>query len=254
MAAGAGHSAATMRLMTRFAARTPRPDVVRSRSQASHDVAVSIASRHAARAGGGNVSSSGPKASRMFSSSRPSAVAMDSLTPDEDGHPPHQGTPHGRDLLVERGAVPDDALDLPVEAQPRGPLGQAGPQTAQLQRGDEVVEVVDVGEVVEDEAEGYPGPLGHGAGGGVRVAGVQQLHQRFGDVVARPLPPGEAAVGGRLLGGRDMTDVGRCRSWWEEAGWGEAEADARLSRSAGRLRGAGRHWEPSCQCGNPTAA
>ena len=73
-----------MRLTTRFAERTPSPDVVRSRSQASHDVAVSIASRHALRAGGGSVSSSGPKVIRMFSSSRPSAVAMASLTPGEE--------------------------------------------------------------------------------------------------------------------------------------------------------------------------
>ena len=242
VAAGAGHSAASMRVMTRFAARTASPDVVRSRSQASHDVAVSIASRYSARAVGGSAVQLGAEGGLEVLEQQAVGRRHGFAHAGRGRRPAHQGTPDRRDLLEEGGPVADDRSICRSRREPGRPLGHVGPLAAQLQGGDEVVEVVHVGEVVEDEAERHPGPLGHGPRRRVRVAGAQQLHQGLGDVAAGPLSPGQPAVGGRLLGGPRrsrsvVVDRGR------ETGRGEAEADARLARSAGRLRGAGGHWE-----------
>ena len=241
--------------MTLRASRTRTPDVERRRSQASHDDAVSIASRISIRTATGSGSSSGAKVALRFSRRRASAAATASRTPGEVGRPAHQGAPDGCDLLVEPGTVVHDPLDPPLERQRGGALRQVRPDAAELEGGDELVQLVHVGEVVEHEAERDAGLLGHRLGRRVRVAGAEQLHQRLGDTAPCPLASGHPAVGGGHVRRRDAVGVGG--GWLRERGIGHAET--RVSTPAEPHRPPPqRRWE-SLDClpvsvGNPTAA
>ncbi len=136
----------------------------------------------------------------------------------------------------------DDALNALDEGEPGGELGHARPQLAQLERGDVVVEVVEIREVVEDEPERNAGPFRHGPCRRLGVALAQQRDERLSDDAARALAAGDAAVTGRLVGeGEHALEVlnGDFRLFGRG---GDAELDARIARSPGGSRGAGVHW------------
>ena len=202
------HSVVSMRDITRRAPRTGMPDVVRRRSQASHEVQVSIAPRCSARVLAGSASSSGGEGGLQV---LPEQGVGGGHRPPHGGRrrcPADEGTPDLGGLLEERGPVRDRPFDPGRQREPRGQLGHVGPLAAELQGGDELVQVVHVGEVVEHEAERHAGPPGHRLRRGVRVAGAEQLHQGLGDVRAGSAVPGPPSVPGRFLE-RDHSRPGR---------------------------------------------
>ena len=204
---------------------------------------VSIAPRNSARADSGRPSSSGAKVACRSSRKRASAAATARRTAGDVGARHDQGATDVGVLLEECGPVRHGALDAGRQREPGGELGHVGPLAAQLQRRHELVEVVHVGEVVEDEAERDAGAPGHGFGRRVRVAGAQQLHQGLGDVAPGPLSPGDPPVPGRLLKRNEGGKVEGCLVG-VVVGFGDILTPQRLSRSAGRPSGACGHWCP----------
>ena len=84
----------------------------------------------------------------------------------------HQRAAHRRDLLEQDGPVRHGPLDSRGQRERRGELRHGGPLAAELEAGDEVVQVVHVGEVVEHEAERHPGPRRDALCGRIGIAGA----------------------------------------------------------------------------------
>ena len=168
-----------------------------------------MAPRYSVRALLGQSPSSGAKVALRSSSRRLSAARRASAHAGGRWRPADQGAPHRCDLLEERGPVRHRPLDPGRQGEPGGQPRHVGPLTAELERGHELVEVVHVGEVVEHEAQGDAGPLRHGLGRRVGVAGAQQLHEGLADAAPGPLSPGHPSVAGRLLEGGNGREVER---------------------------------------------
>jgi hypothetical protein len=61
--------------------------------------------------------------------------------------------------------------------------------------GDDLQQLLEIGEVVEDQPLGDAGPFGHACGGGSGVAPPDQLERGIGDGGPAALGPGAAALG-----------------------------------------------------------
>ena len=176
-----------------------------------------MAPRYSARTLVASASSSAAKVACRSCRKRLSAAASASRTAGECRGAADKGAPDLRGLLEEGGTVRDRPFDAGRQRQPGGELGHVRPLAPEQQGGHGLVEVVHVGEVVEDETERDTGPPGHGLRRRVGLAGAQQLHEGLRHVAAGSLPAGHPPVPGRLLQRDERSQVecvSAARSRW----------------------------------------
>ncbi len=101
---------------------------------------------------------------------------------------------------------------------------------AELQRRDEVVQVVHVGEVVEHEPQRHARSCRHRLGRGIGIARPQECDERVGHVAPGSSAAGQAPVGRQLAGERGDVTVGPFEFMPEGIRQREVEAAKALSR------------------------